>query len=496
MDAAEVISSHGLFDIPHQQVHLRSSIIYIDHDVIHRQKRNAHISARESLFSLLMTADTEDRHPYAHHQHVSTMYTSSVDDVNSDDRSNSAVGGEDERKGSDDCDDNFSAALHPALGPIQASVSEIMSPSSSLLSVTALNLTHLAMHNQTTTNRQWLVHLKTPITQHIKDRVNAAIEPYTLGQYVPHNTFVVVGPNDFSFFNTLSRAPRVLHVTTYHHAFKPSPELMRGVYDNHYQQQQQQQRQRPHPHPLDQPQNKEDREYNNGADRAESQEYHSHENGDASNKVIINSTSNGVFSNSTNHDGGGRGGGGDNVTAEGEKTVVLLVRLSAEYYTSKTQVEELCQIWMSLFNACTNCTTNADTEDQQQQRRQGASLAAPASSTALVITALGEQLMQASVPLSILTHAVVFLSQRHEVHFLEQKKEFELQNKHAQWIIQSDEAGHTTFFDHRLDGQGEVVLIGDTGECWCDDVMCVYVCIVYRDCLCSCGWMACMLMHG
>jgi len=87
---------------------------------------------------------------------------------------------------------------------------------------------------QTTSLGQYVVHMKTPITAPAKDAVNAAIKPYNLGAYIPHNSFLVVGPHTSSasgadFLTRLQAAPSVLHAMEYTSDLKVEPTISKLI---------------------------------------------------------------------------------------------------------------------------------------------------------------------------------------------------------------------------------------------------------------------------
>jgi subtilisin family serine protease len=62
-----------------------------------------------------------------------------------------------------------------------------------------------------------------------------------------------------------------------------------------------------------------------------------------------------------------------------------------------------------------------------------------------------------------LHQAVSWLSSRREVHSIERRPTFEIQNKFAKFTIQSDVFNKTPIFDQRLTGANQTILLGDTG---------------------------------
>ena len=87
------------------------------------------------------------------------------------------------------------------------------SPSSSFSSSSSLS----------SASRQYLVHVKLPVTDASRAALEAAIAPLTLGQYIPHGTFVVVAPA--SRLERLAAAPSVLRVTEMQPQHKVAPEV-------------------------------------------------------------------------------------------------------------------------------------------------------------------------------------------------------------------------------------------------------------------------------
>jgi len=80
---------------------------------------------------------------------------------------------------------------------------------------------------QTNSLRQWIAHVKTPITDQAVQDINTYIAPYHLGQYLPQNSFVVVGPaEDAEFVNRLTSAPNVLFIEKLHGSLKVDPFFM------------------------------------------------------------------------------------------------------------------------------------------------------------------------------------------------------------------------------------------------------------------------------
>lgn len=76
----------------------------------------------------------------------------------------------------------------------------------------------------------YLVHLASEPTADIKAEIDAALAPFKLGQYLPSNTYMVVGPSihhddHLSFMRTLRSLPHVVYVTNYDHRFKVEPAL-------------------------------------------------------------------------------------------------------------------------------------------------------------------------------------------------------------------------------------------------------------------------------
>lgn len=72
-------------------------------------------------------------------------------------------------------------------------------------------------------DRQWMVHLKGPVTTLAKDAINEAIAPYSLGDYLPHHTFLLTCPEAVAF--RLSKTSGVIAVLEFHAAFKVHPKL-------------------------------------------------------------------------------------------------------------------------------------------------------------------------------------------------------------------------------------------------------------------------------
>jgi hypothetical protein len=66
--------------------------------------------------------------------------------------------------------------------------------------------------------RQWLLHLKPPITDSLKRAIANEIAPYTLGDYIPQNTYVVTLPARLA--KSVLRIPSVLFISEFHPQFK------------------------------------------------------------------------------------------------------------------------------------------------------------------------------------------------------------------------------------------------------------------------------------
>lgn len=79
-------------------------------------------------------------------------------------------------------------------------------------------------------NFPWILHLKCPVTPRVRQLLSGHLEPFSLGAYLPHNTFLVAGPgphhrNLTSFTRLLESAPYVAHVEPLQPRDRVSPRL-------------------------------------------------------------------------------------------------------------------------------------------------------------------------------------------------------------------------------------------------------------------------------
>lgn len=71
---------------------------------------------------------------------------------------------------------------------------------------------------------QFLVHVKMPVLETTIEQINAAARPYKLGEYVPHNTFVLFAPETVAY--SLLALPHVLFVAPLDPIHKIHPRIV------------------------------------------------------------------------------------------------------------------------------------------------------------------------------------------------------------------------------------------------------------------------------
>lgn len=241
---------------------------------------------------------------------------------------------------------------------------------------------------------QYLLHVKGPVTTTLKDKINAALQPYSLGQYVPHNTFLVVGPSvhhpDYvRFHETVSAVSSVRTTSLFKSEFKIDP-LLTKKQEALFQ-------------------------------ASPSLSYKSHF------VAAVHAQSD---------------------KCVGVNAYRLLNRNQDNTVTLRVQVE-------SGFLA----TFPIETLIEREWKLSFAAANVPVKDMKVV----SPRAALVTVHESLLSQSLSLLSQRSEVHWIEEKPVFQMLNRFARYVVQDNVPLTTRIWNMGLKGRNQIIAVGDTG---------------------------------
>lgn len=301
--------------------------------------------------------------------------------------------------------------------------SPLSSPHSSHVSPLSTGSTHTRLS-------QWAVHLQGPVTNSGKKHLAAAVHPHLLGPYLPHHTYVVLCPTPVA--RSLFNVPGVLSVLHFHPALKIAPQLSL----------------------LLQHTTTDTSKRKKGGRRKTSKS--PSEQIDLRVMVLTGSLLHHVkhsvygITSSTNTASSSRGEDPNDTSSITRLVALWRSKLTTHVHTNSNS-----------NNSTSDCEVSVKVIDSYQiavgiAMRRSTTTSSSTNSTTTNSSISGGCLAAAVV-------VVEWLAAQEETHWIEKKSKFRTMNKWANIVIQTDTMGDPFLWKKGLQGQGQVVAVGDTG---------------------------------